>query len=335
MRDRSRPRVPTHGGMVAGTRRLDRGARWRKAGRLYCPDGEAGPTWLATHAALPWADRAVGQETGRTTVYFSPRDDQGRAHVARLEIDLDEMRPLDDAPTPILGPGPLGAFDDRGTTMSCLVRHRGGQYLYYTGWTLGATVPFYCFVGLAIGANDGQSFERASPAPILERSAVDPYLTASPCVLVEGDLWRMWYVSAVGWTLDQGYPRHAYHIRYAESHDGLSWRRDGRVAIDFASSDEYAISRPAVVYHGGRYRMWYAYRGSAYRIGYAESSDGYTWTRLDHLAGIDVSADGWDAEMLAYPHVFQHRGRLALLYNGNGYGRTGFGLAIEDSGADA
>jgi hypothetical protein len=32
--------------------------------------------------------------------------------------------------------------------------------------------------------------------------------------------------------------------------------------------------------------------------------------------------------MTSYPAVFAHGGRLWLLYNGNAYGRTGFGLAI-------
>jgi hypothetical protein len=74
--------------------------------------------------------------------------------------------------------------------------------------------------------------------------------------------------------------------------------------------------------------MWYASRGTAYRIGYAESSDGRHWERRDGEAGIDVSDSGWDSEMLAYPCVFDHRGQRYMLYNGNGFGQTGIGLAI-------
>jgi hypothetical protein len=32
--------------------------------------------------------------------------------------------------------------------------------------------------------------------------------------------------------------------------------------------------------------------------------------------------------MTCYPALFWHRDRLWLAYNGNGYGRTGFGLAV-------
>ena len=43
---------------------------------------------------------------------------------------------------------------------------------------------------------------------------------------------------------------------------------------------------------------------------------------------LDVSPSGWDSEMVCYPHVFDHKGKRYMLYNGNGYGRTGFGLAV-------
>ena len=129
-----------------------------------------------------------------------------------------------------------------------------------------------------------------------------------------------------------GQPRHYYHIRYAESSDGLRWSRRARPCIDYASPDEYAISRPCVVRDRDAYRLWYASRGAAYRIGYAESADGLDWTRKDADAGLDVSAAGWDSEMVAYPCVFDAGGRRYLLYNGNGYGRTGIGLAVEGAG---
>ncbi|MBA2353563.1 MAG: hypothetical protein H0V80_02730, partial [Acidobacteria bacterium] len=164
-------------------------------------------------------------------------------------------------------------------------------------------------------------------APILDRSPADPLLTASPSVLVEGDVWKMWYVSGVRWIIEDGQSKHYYRVQYAESDDGIAWRRDGAACLDFGPG-EYAFGRPSVVKRGGLYRMWYSHRGAAYRLGYAESMDGRRWTRLDAHVGIDVGADGWDSEMMEYPHVFEHRGRLYMLYNGNGYGRSGVGLAI-------
>lgn len=74
--------------------------------------------------------------------------------------------------------------------------------------------------------------------------------------------------------------------------------------------------------------MWYSRRGTSYRIGYAESADGLSWRRLDHQDGIEVSDSGWDSEMIAYAYVFDAEGERYMLYNGNGYGATGIGLAV-------
>jgi hypothetical protein len=35
----------------------------------------------------------------------------------------------------------------------------------------------------------------------------------------------------------------------------------------------------------------------------------------------------WDADMQCYPHAFECDGSVYLLYNGNEFGRYGFGLA--------
>ena len=81
---------------------------------------------------------------------------------------------------------------------------------------------------------------------------------------------------------------------------------------------------------GGLYKMWFAYRHGqeTYRIGYAESVDGREWDRKDPVGGLDVSETGWDSEMVEYPYVFDHKGKRYLLYNGNGYGKNGFGYAV-------
>jgi len=298
---------------------------WIKEGLLFAPDRQA--AWRTSHAALP----VVQERDGSALLYFSSRDEKGRSHIGSADISLSPpRRVLAVGDAPLISPAPLGAFDDAGVTTSCIVRHENRLLLYYTGWSLGASVPFYLNVGLAISEDDGRTFRRFSAGPLLDRNGVDPYLTASPWVIVEGARWRMWYVSGTKWnrTVDGGV-RHEYHIKYAESHDGINWDRRGVVCIDYASPDEYAFGRPCVIRDGGRYRMWYSYRGRRYRIGYAESMDGTSWVRRDSTSGIDVSESGWDCEMITYPLVLRHANGLLMLYNGNDYGRTGIGIARE------
>jgi hypothetical protein len=299
-------------------------AAWRKLGVVQVDT--TGASWAATHVALPSIDASAD---GATRLYFSVRDSGSKSRIARAELAFDGLVPSGSIePTPVLDLGSLGAFDDSGVTNSCLVIHRERQYLYYTGWALGVSVPFYLHAGLAISDDGGRSFHRVSQAPVLERNAVDPYLTASPWVLVDNGVWRMWYVSATEWKPTASGPTHHYHVRYAESADGVNWARTGHVCLDFATSEEHAFGRPCVVRDDdGIYRMWYSVRGAAYRIGYAESRDGLAWSRMDDRAGIDVSSEGWDSQMIEYPVVFDREGRRLMLYNGNDYGRTGVGLA--------
>ena len=298
--------------------------RWTKHGLLFVPEGHA--DWLNSHAALP----VVDQIDGGYRVYFSGRDKRGRAQVGFFETDpeLNEVTRVSEHP--VIKLGPLGAFDDSGVTTSWIVNHDNRKYQYYSGWSRGVSVPFYFFVGLAISEDGGETYQRVSPSPILERDAIDPYLTASPCVRLEEGRWRMWYVSGTGWEMKNERPRHRYHIKYAESSNGIEWKREGIVCIDYNSEDEYAISRPCVVKEGDLYRMWYAARGDTYRIGYAESLDGLQWTRKDEESGIDLSPTGWDSEMIAYPYVFERQGVYYMLYNGNDYGKTGIGVAVLD-----
>lgn len=299
---------------------------WKKCGLVVAP-GTSG--WRATHAALPVVDRVT--ERG-CRLFVTARDAEGRSRIGRVDVALaDRSQAPIWSDEPVVDVGPAGAFDESGVTGSCVVREAGRCFQYYTGWTRGVTVPFYFYAGLAISEDDGRTFRKASPSPILERNRIDPYLTASPWVIVEGGVWRMWYVSGLDWTRTAGGLHHRYHIRYAESPDGVDWNRTGVVCIDFAGPHESAFGRPCVRKEGSLYRMWYSCRGAAYRIGYAESLDGVKWERLDHLAGVEPSASGWDAEMVEYPVVFDWRDRLAMLYNGNGYGRTGIGFAIAEA----
>ena len=299
--------------------------RWRRLGPLSLDTSRA--PWAATHAALPVAE-AAGD--GSWDVYVSLRDGKGRARIGRTHLTLHPapaLAPLE--PEPVLDLGALGTFDDAGVTSSCLVSVGERRYLYYTGWTRGVSVPFYLHVGLAISENNGP-FRRLSRAPLLDRSPADPYLTASPCVRVDGDGWKMWYVSGSEWKATDAGPRHYYNIRYAESMDGVVWHRDGRTCVDYANETEHAFARPCVIRDADRFRMWYAVRGDRYRIGFAQSVDGMSWSRLDDLAGLHPGGDGWESEMVEYPWVFDDNGRRVMLYNGNDYGRSGVGLAVWD-----
>jgi hypothetical protein len=298
--------------------------KWRKQGLVFTAAGQR--PWMLSHAANPVAE-PLGGDTFR--VYFGCRDAQKRTHVGWVDVEFaDTPRVLGLAEEPVVAPGPPGTFDDSGASLGCLVACPPRRFLYYVGWNLAVTVPWRNSIGMAISAAPGEPFVKFSRAPIVDRSEADPFSLSYPWVLYEAGRWKMWYGSNLRWGPEQRDMDHV--IKYAESADGIHWQRDGHVALGLEGPHEYALSRPFVLHEGGRYRMWFCQRGEAYRLGYAESDDGRQWRRLPEQVGIEPSESGWDSEMVAYPFVFVHRGRHHLLYNGNGYGRDGFGLAVAE-----
>jgi len=298
--------------------------KWKKLGKIFEPNGNV--DWMQTHAMIPLAENLSND---LYKIYFSPRDSLNRSHLAWITIDINKPKKIIEySKQPLVSPGNLGTFDDSGVVATSLLNHNDKKYMYYVGINLGVTVPLRNSIGLAISLDQGRTFKKISEGPIVERNYKEPGFTASPEVIFENGTFRMWYLSCIKWKYEHGKPKHYYHIKYAESSNGIDWDRQGIVAIDFKNSEEYALGVPRVINENGLYKMWYSYRGNKYRIGYAESPDGIHWQRMDEQVGIDVSKEGWDSEMIEYPFVFDHKGNRYMLYNGNGYGKTGFGLAI-------
>jgi predicted GH43/DUF377 family glycosyl hydrolase len=298
--------------------------QWEKLGRIIVPD--ASLRWHQTHAMMPTPSHI---ESDLFRIYFSGRDSKNISHIGAVVLDINRPhRILDKTIEPVLGPGELGCFDDNGVTPSCAVNLGDRTYLYYVGWKPRSTTRMSVVAGLAESFDGGQTFRRVSRAPILRRTDQEPHgIMTAPCVLREGDRWRMWYVSGVEW-VHPDLPR--YNIKYAESKDGISWEQNAMVAIDSRDERESALARPCVIRDGNRYKMWYSHKdaGADYTIGYAESIDGLQWERMDHVAGIARSSQGWDSEMIEYGFVLKHADAMYMFYNGNNYGANGAGIAV-------
>jgi hypothetical protein len=193
-------------------------------------------------------------------------------------------------------------------------------------------------VGIAYSDDNGLQFKKYGDGPILSSSLHEPFLVGDAFVRVIGDTWHMWYIFGTCWMENtEEEPARIYKIAHATSADGFSWNRDGRQIITDKLGPEECQALPTVIFHNGSFHMYFCYRYATgfrkikergYKLGYAFSNDGVFWTRDDENKGIDLSEQGWDADMMCYPHIFECNENLYLLYNGNEFGRNGFGLAI-------
>jgi hypothetical protein len=309
--------------------------KWIKKGLIYQPARQF--KWNQSHAQLPIVDAAVAE---KWRIYFATRDAQNRSTISYIEVEPGNPNNiLNVHHEPILPFGALGAFDESGLMPVAIVTWKSKKYLFYAGWSLGRSVPYRNAIGLALSDDEGKTFTKLGAGPIFDLRPHEPYFTGTATILIESGVWRAWYQSCTKWEMIADRPEPFYHLKYAESKDGISWKRLGVVAIDFKDDMEGGISSASVLRGEQGYKMWYSYRGAtgyrdhktrSYRIGFAESIDGISWTRDDLAAGIDVSLTGWDSEMIAYPNVLRHGGETFMFYNGNGFGRTGFGYAVSD-----
>ncbi len=108
---------------------------WRKQGLFI--DAPVPVDWALSHAMVPVVERRSDREL---RVYFSARDDQGRARIGSADVDMDSGERVFRA-TPVLDLGPRGSFDDSGVTCSCLVAAGDRLHLFYNGWTLVSRCP--------------------------------------------------------------------------------------------------------------------------------------------------------------------------------------------------
>lgn len=287
-------------------------------------------SWLQTHAQLPVAD-VISDDLVR--VYFAGRNANSHSSIGYVDLSVSEgFKVKHLSSEPVLAPGDIGCFDEHGVFPASIVNHNGKKYLYYIGWNQGYKQPlFYASIGLAISEDGGRTFKKYSKAPVMSRSEYDPCLVTSPNIFIENGTWRMTYVSGVRWEEVNGQLKSYYHIKYAQSADGINWERDGTVCIDFRDEKESNIARSSVIRENGLYKMWfcYVYGSDSYRMGYAESADCRHWQRKDQEAGITVSDSDFDSEMTCYPCVVEIAGKKHMFYNGNRFGAQGFGLAIE------
>lgn len=310
---------------------------WEKLGNIYDPDSHAETSLFKQFGQSPSA--IVFDDCVR--VYFCARpapDANGQyvSHVTYLELDRKDLRSVRKVHgKPILALGGYGTFDEFGTYPVSVIRDGDEIRAYYAGLTRCESVPFNAAIGVGVSRDGGHSFERLGEGPVLSYSPDEPFLLGSPRIRQLNRKWYLWYVAGRRWIDGETRPEPVYKIRMASSDDGIEWTKFGRDLIPDVLGPDECQACADVTFRNGRYHMFYSYRealnyksaSGGYRIGYAWSDDMQNWTRRDDLAGILPSGSGWDSEMVSYAHLFTVDERTYMLYQGNGMGRTGFGLA--------
>jgi hypothetical protein len=312
--------------------------KWIKLGQIFDPTEHSLPNSCYQFAQSPQTlifDNFV-------RVYFSTRskDESGKflSHVAFVDYDKQFQRIIKVVDSTVIPLGGLGCFDEHGIFPFNVVRSGEQIFAYTTGWNRRMSVSTDASIGFAISNDGGLTYQKVGAGPVLSASLHEPFLVGDAFVKIFDGTYHMWYIHGTRWvTQTEGAPPdRIYKIAHATSVDGIVWHKEGRQIVSDKLNAEECQALPTVIQIGNQYHMFFCYRHSsdfrknrtrAYRIGYAFSDDLVNWNRDDMNVGIDVSDDGWDSDMQCYPHAFEMDGEVYLLYNGNEFGRFGFGLA--------
>ena len=305
---------------------------WKKKGLWF--NALEQKSWFKSHAQIPTP--LIKDDVLR--VYFAGRPRPDMSMTSYVDFDRNDLSKIVYVhDRPILDLGKRGMFDEHGVMPAHAIdRGNGLILLYYSGWQRAVDILYNNYTGLAVSEDGGDTFKRYFEGPILDRTTHELYSATSPYVMEHEGKWHAWYCSGTNWHEIDGKLEHTYDMKHAISDDGYVWHQPNEVAIKQKNEFE-AHCMPAIIKRGDIFYMWYSYRGSkgfrqgtgdAYRLGLAKSKDLKNWERIDDKAGIELSDSGFDSEMIAYPCIFEMDGKTIMFYNGNSFGKDGFGMAI-------
>jgi hypothetical protein len=290
--------------------------KWGKLGKIFDPTQHKLPNDCVQFAQSPQS--LVFDDFVR--IYFSTRSVDKRngkylSHIAFVDMRKNLRNVIRVSDKTVIPLGGLGCFDEHGIFPMSVMRHGEAVYGYTCGWSRRVSVSVDTAIGLAISRDNGLTFQRIGDGPVLAASLHEPCLVGDGFVKVIAGVFHMWYIFGTGWK---------------------KFSKDAAIISDCLGTDE-SQALPTVIEIDDRYHMFFCFRHSfnfrqnrdrGYRIGHAWSDDLVNWVREDKDPYLDFTPGDWDADMLCYPHAFEHDGEVYLLYNGNEFGRYGFGLAV-------
>ena len=312
--------------------------KWKKLGKIFNPTEHKLSNNCIDYAQAP----QVLEFDDFVRIYFSTRvkDEFGKfiSHISFVEMDKEFKTIKKLSNQTIITMGALGCYDEHGIFPFNVLRDGKKILGFIGGWSRRISVDIETSIGLAISNDGGLTFTRIGDGPVLSSTLDEPFLVGDPFVLKFNNAYHMWYIYGVRWIenpLNQVKER-VYKIGHATSRDCISWVKTNRQIIEDILNDDECQALPSVIFNKDKYHMVFCYRKAigfrdnskdSYRLGYAYSNDGLIWKREDEKMDINTTAGDWDSDMMCYPHLTICNDKIYLLYNGNNFGRTGFGVA--------
>lgn len=212
------------------------GTTWRKEGQLLSPDPH---TWEGDY----WAANGSALAETNEILYYYQAGQPPQIGLARSSNGHEWQR----QGTPVLGPGPRGAWDERGVADPYVIRAGGNYYMFYLGQDRARRQR----LGVA-RSGDGVTWCKLRSNPILELGeygAFDENGLGEPAV---------WSADGSYWMLYTGRDRNEIRrLGLARSLNGVAWEKLPVVIAGGEAWDSKVLCDPTVLVENGRVRVWF------------------------------------------------------------------------------
>ena len=296
--------------------------KWKKLGKIFEIDEKNKKNWNASHSANPVCIKLNSDEI---RVYFSTRDTEGKSNVGSFDYSMKENKIIDINEKPVMLHGSGEEVDSSGIGIGNIIEILDEKYMYYMAWQVPQGQHWRGDVARAKLDLENNVMVRDDDFLMTVNNDIDKVSLSYPFLIKENNSYYMWYGSTDTWDFGNGEMLHIINLAISEDGEKFDKRKK---CIPYEIGKAQAFSRPVVIKWKDKWRMWYSYRGNKdkYKIGYAETDNLDKWEVKE--SNFYCSESGWDSEMVCYPYVFEYNDKLYMLYNGNGYGKTGIGLAV-------
>lgn len=310
--------------------------KWKNKRHLFDPYSHKLPKNCISHAQSPQAIEL----SDRIRIFFSARsvDDKKKylSHIMYVDYLKDFSKIIDICSDSCVELGETGSYHEHGIFPISIFKDNDNIYGFITGWSRRYSVSAESAIGIYKTKNQGKKFEPIFNGPIMSSYKNEPFLVADPFIYKHDSIYHMFYIFGDKWINKPKYktPERVYKIAYASSENLFDWDRRSEFIIKPKLENE-CQALPSVIKIKDKFVMVFCYRDvfdfreskkKSYKLGYAYSKNLITWTRDDSLIKISKN-NNWDNQMQCYPQFFKLQEKIFLLYNGNNFGKNGFGIA--------
>lgn len=296
---------------------------WKSLGLLF--DFQPKYKWMNTHASLPTVLK-ISNDSFR--IFFSTRDYLNRSHTTFVDLNMANWLPgeklIHNQSNPSFSPGKIGHFDDCGVSVTTFIKMDSKLFAYYLGWTIKKTTPLSNEIGIAY-VDKNYNFHRIQNLPVYGRTEIEPLTFGYPTIFKYKQKTSLYYDAIDEWD-ENNLKMYKSYLRQAYLSINSGWTLENKQLIKL-NLLERAITRPSLFTYKNKLIMVYSLDiNGNYTLAASELNKENKWISIKKFEFI-ASGKEWDNNSICYPCTFKFNKEVYMLYNGNQYGKTGFGIA--------